>query len=62
MSEYLIQSETLTGIADAIRGKTGGSSPISVSNMASEISGIASGGLKQPDGLESMESQRVAHD
>ena len=41
--EYMIQSETLTGIADAIRGKTGGSAPISVPEMAEAISGIQSG-------------------
>ena len=47
MSNYLIQSQTLTDIADAIRSKTGSSSPISGANMASEISAISTG----PDGL-----------
>ena len=44
MSEYFIQSETLTGIADAIRSKTGGTDPISVSDMAGQIEGIQAGG------------------
>lgn len=44
MSEYLIQSETLTGIADAIRGKTGGTDPVAVSDMAAQIEGIETGG------------------
>ena len=44
MSEYLIQGETLTGIADAIRGKTGGTAPVAVSDMAAQIEGIQAGG------------------
>lgn len=44
MSEYLIQGETLTGIADAIRGKTGGTEPVAVSDMAAQIEGIPVGG------------------
>lgn len=44
MSEYLIQGETLTGIADAIRGKTGGTDPVAVSDMAAQIVGIQAGG------------------
>lgn len=44
MSEYLIQSETLTGIADAIRGKIGGTKPVAVSDMAAQIEGIQAGG------------------
>lgn len=44
MSEYLIQGETLTGIADAIREKTGGTDPVAVSDMAAQIEGIQSGG------------------
>ena len=44
MSEYLIQGETLTGIADAIRGKTGGTDPVAVSDMAAQIEGIQAGG------------------
>lgn len=44
MSEYIIQSETLTGIADAIRAKTGSSDPIQVSDMATQISSITGGG------------------
>lgn len=44
MSEYLIQDTTLTGIADAIRGKTGGTDPVAVSDMAAQIAGIQAGG------------------
>ena len=44
MSEYLIHGETLTGIADAIRGKTGGTDPVAVSDMAAQIEGIQAGG------------------
>ena len=43
MSNYLIKSETLTNIANAIRGKTGKTESIPAYNMASEISGISSG-------------------
>ena len=44
MSEYRIQDATLTGIADAIRSKTGGSAPIVVNEMADEIESIPTGG------------------
>ena len=44
MSEYLIQDTILTGIADAIRGKTGGTAPVAVSDMAAQIEGIEAGG------------------
>ena len=44
MAEYLIQDTTLTGIADAIRGKTGGTDPVPVSDMATQIEGIQAGG------------------
>lgn len=44
MSEYLIQGETLAGIADAIRGKTGGTDPILTSDMAALIAAIEAGG------------------
>lgn len=44
MAEYLIQDTTLTGIADAIRGKTGGTDPVAVSDMAAQIEGIQTGG------------------
>lgn len=42
MSKYVIEDTTLTGIADAIRGKTGGTAAIPVSNMAAQIRGIQS--------------------
>lgn len=41
MSEYRIQSETLEGIADAIREKTGDSALIAPEDMATEIEGIS---------------------
>lgn len=44
MGEYLIQGETLTGIADAIREKVGSSDGIDPANMAEMIAGIQSGG------------------
>jgi hypothetical protein len=44
MSEYRIQSETLEGIADAIREKTGGSALIAPEDMATEIASISGGG------------------
>jgi hypothetical protein len=42
MAERIIQTETLEGIADSIRSKTGKSEAIPVPNMASEIKGIVS--------------------
>ena len=43
--DYLIQGDTLSEIADAIRGKTGSQAAITVKNMASQIDSIqASGG------------------
>ena len=44
MAEYLIQDTTLSGIAEAIRGKTGSTDSIQVSDMAAQIAGIAGGG------------------
>lgn len=41
MSNYLIQGETLTNIANAIRTKTGKTDSIPTENMATEISGIS---------------------
>ena len=34
----------MTAIADAIRGKTGGTSPLTLDQMAAQIASIASGG------------------
>lgn len=48
MANYLIQGSTLTGIADAIRSKTSGSSPILTENMASAIMGISGGSSDAP--------------
>ena len=44
MAEYLIQDTTLTGIAEAIREKTGGTDPVAVSDMAGKIAEIEAGG------------------
>ena len=40
MSKYIIDSSTLTGIADAVREKTGSSSLIQVSNLAAAVEDI----------------------
>ena len=42
--DYLIQGDTLSEIADAIRGKTGSQAAIAVKNMASQIDSIQAGG------------------
>ena len=44
MAKYAIEDTTLTGIADAIREKTGGTEEIAVSSMAAEIGAIETGG------------------
>ena len=44
MSEYLIQSETLDDIADAINAKTGGSSAMTPAEMVTAIGNISGGG------------------
>ena len=44
MAEYLIQSETLDDIADAINAKTGGSSAMTPAEMVTAIGNIPSGG------------------
>ena len=43
MSKYVIDSSTLTSIADAVRAKTGKTDPIVVSDIPTEISKISSG-------------------
>ena len=43
MAEYLIQSESLTAIADAVRAKTEKTDRILLSNFASEITNISTG-------------------
>ena len=44
MAEYLVQDTSLTAVADAIRAKTGGSTPLAFpSGMVSAIAGITSG-------------------
>lgn len=40
MSDYLISDSTLTGIANAVRAKTGSTAPISTSEMANKVSDI----------------------
>jgi hypothetical protein len=44
MAEYLIQSETLDDIADAINAKTGGSSAMTPAEMVTAIGNIETGG------------------
>ena len=44
MSNYIIQGETLTDIADAIRAKTGSNESITAADMADAITAIPSGG------------------
>jgi len=44
MSEFLIQSETLDEIADAINAKTGGSSAMTPAEMVTAIGTISGGG------------------
>lgn len=44
MDEYIIKGSTLTGIGNAIRRKTGGTSLIDPENMESEIDAISGGG------------------
>ena len=44
MAEYLIQSETLDEIADAINAKTGGSSAMTPAEMVTAIGSISGGG------------------
>lgn len=46
MAEYLIQSETLDNIADAINAKTGGSSAMTPAQMVTAIDSISGGGEK----------------
>ncbi len=46
MAEYLIQSETLDDIADAINAKTGGSSAMTPAEMVTAIGSISGGGEK----------------
>lgn len=43
MAKYSIEDTTLTGIADAIREKTGGSEEIKVEDMAGKIGEISGG-------------------
>ena len=50
MANYLIQDTTLTGIAEAIRSKTGGTDPILVADMAAKIESISGGGGSLPAG------------
>ena len=44
MSKYVIDSSTLTSIADAVRAKTGSTASIKVSDIPTEISKISGGG------------------
>lgn len=44
MAEYLVQDTTLTAIADAVRAKKGTTEPIALTDFATEIESIQSGG------------------
>ena len=44
MSEYIVQDTTLTAIADAVRAKKGTTEPIALTDLATEIESIQSGG------------------
>lgn len=43
MSKYIINGETLEGIADAIREKTGGTDPLTLTNIMEAISTLSGG-------------------
>lgn len=43
MTKYLVEEQTLTDIADAIREQTGDENPIMLSNFASQIASIQGG-------------------
>ena len=62
MAEYLISGDTLTGIAEAIRGKTGGTDPIEVSDMAAQIESITGGGSSDIALLEKQDVTGFAYD
>lgn len=51
MTKLLIDSSTLTDIADAIRDKEESSSPIQVSNMATRIENLPSGGIGEVESV-----------
>lgn len=51
MAEYLIQSETLDDIADAINAKTGGTSAMTPAEMVTEIESIQTGGGSVSDSV-----------
>ena len=44
MSKYVIDSSTLTSIADAVRAKTGSTNTIKVSDIPTAIANLPSGG------------------
>ena len=43
MAEYLVQNESLTAIADAIRAKNGGTDKLTLAQMPGKIAGIQTG-------------------
>lgn len=55
MSEYLIQGDTLSSIADAIRAKSGDSEAISAAAMADAIAAIVTG-AELPDNVKEVKS------
>lgn len=44
MAKYFVEDTSLTAIADAIRGKTGGADPLTLDQMPAEIASIQAGG------------------
>ena len=61
MQEYLIQSETLDDIADAINAKTGGSSAMTPAEMVTEIESIETGGGGADKYFEFVERKEYVH-
>jgi len=62
MAEYLIQSETLDDIADAINAKTGGSSAMTPAEMVDAIGSISGGGGITPEYHEYVQAEAWTSD
>lgn len=61
MSKVYLEDSTLTGIANAIRAKTGGSGTITPANMATEIGSIPGGGESFPNVVFSENLEYINH-
>ena len=55
MADYIIQSETLDNIANAINAKTGGSSAMTPAQMVTEIASISGGGGSLPSSISKID-------